>query len=330
MELSAAFATTLQTPDHVKIAEDLGYRRAWLYDTPQQSPDVWMALALAATRTERIGLGPGVLVPSLRHPMVNAAGAAALAQLAPDRVAIGFGTGFTGRRAMGQPKPIPWSYMTAYIGVFRGLLRGETVEWEGARLRMLHSDESRPPLPLDLPIYISALGPKGLEIAQELADGLFVVSSVPAAASGFDDVAYLVYGTVLGEVEQITDERVRLAGGPGAILTLHAAYETVGADVVGTLPGGRAWLEVVRAVPEDVRHLAVHEGHCRYLNAADSAAWDEGGHNLLNDFTLTGTADQVRAKVERYLDQGVTELVYQPVGDVHRELEALAAALDGL
>ncbi len=48
MELSAAFATSLATPGHVRIAEELGYRRAWLYDTPQQSPDVWMVLALAA------------------------------------------------------------------------------------------------------------------------------------------------------------------------------------------------------------------------------------------------------------------------------------------
>lgn len=31
-----------------------------------------MTLALAAERTERIGLRPGVLVPSLRHLMVNA------------------------------------------------------------------------------------------------------------------------------------------------------------------------------------------------------------------------------------------------------------------
>ena len=92
------------------LAEELGYERAWLYDTPQQSPDVWMMLALAAQRTERIGLGPGVLVPTLRHPMVNAAATAALAALAPDRVAVAFGTGFTGRRAMGY-RAIPWSYM---------------------------------------------------------------------------------------------------------------------------------------------------------------------------------------------------------------------------
>jgi ABC-type sugar transport system substrate-binding protein len=76
--ISAQFATSLDSPEHIAVAERLGYARAWLFDTPQQSPDVWMMLALAAERTERIGLGPGVLVPALRHPMVNAAGAAAL------------------------------------------------------------------------------------------------------------------------------------------------------------------------------------------------------------------------------------------------------------
>jgi hypothetical protein len=62
------------------------------------SPDL---LALAAERSEHIGLGPGVLVPALRHPMVNASGAAALAALAPGRVAVAFGTGIAGARAMG-------------------------------------------------------------------------------------------------------------------------------------------------------------------------------------------------------------------------------------
>src|SRR3954468_24290584 len=115
----------------------MGYDRPWVYDTPQQSPDVWMTLALAAQRTERIGLGPGVLVPSLRHPMVSAAGRATLDALAPGRVAFAFGTGFTGRRAMGYGA-IPWAFMDAYIRAYRGLLRGETIEWEGARMRMLH------------------------------------------------------------------------------------------------------------------------------------------------------------------------------------------------
>ena len=55
MQISCAFPTTLSSPGHVNVAEDLGYSRAWLYDTPQQSPDVWMKLALAASKTEASG-----------------------------------------------------------------------------------------------------------------------------------------------------------------------------------------------------------------------------------------------------------------------------------
>jgi 5,10-methylenetetrahydromethanopterin reductase len=90
-----------------------------------------MMLALAAERTDRIGLGPGVLVPTLRHPMVNASGAAALSALAPGRVAVAFGTGFAGARAMGA-KASTWSYLRDYVRAFRGLLRGETVDWTAA------------------------------------------------------------------------------------------------------------------------------------------------------------------------------------------------------
>src|SRR3990170_1343252 len=72
MDISAAFVPSLATPDHIVLAEQLGYERAWCYDAPHQCADVWAVMALAAQRTERIGLGPGVLVPSLRHPMVNA------------------------------------------------------------------------------------------------------------------------------------------------------------------------------------------------------------------------------------------------------------------
>ena len=117
-----------ESPEMIAVAERLGYERAWVYDTPQQSPDVWMTLALAAVRTERIGLGPGVLVPSLRHPMVNAAATATLCALAPNRVAVAFGTGFTGRRAMGYGA-VSWAFMDIHRA-FQGLL---AVRWSSGK-----------------------------------------------------------------------------------------------------------------------------------------------------------------------------------------------------
>src|SRR5687767_11781367 len=91
VEISCSFATALDTPDHIALAEQLGYRRAWCYDSPALYPDVWMVLARAADRTTSIGLAPGVLIPSLRHPLVTASAAAALAAWAPDRVVLGIG-----------------------------------------------------------------------------------------------------------------------------------------------------------------------------------------------------------------------------------------------
>ena len=278
--------TTLESPEHVVIAEELGYERAWLYDTPQQSPDVWMTLALAAERTERIGLGPGVLVPSLRHPMVNAASTAALAALAPGRVAVGFGTGFTARRAMGY-RALSWSYMAAYIRAYRALLRGETVEWEGSRMRMLHPLGDAAPRPVEVPIIIAALGPKGAAAARELGDGLFVTLMIPDFAKEFSSVSYLFWGTVLDEGEDLRSERVRAAGGPGWALAYHGGYE-FGAPLED-LPGGAEWQAVVEHISPQERHLAVHEQHGVGLNEADQAAWDAGGGQMLEDVTVSGT-----------------------------------------
>src|SRR3954452_10589423 len=323
METSCAFPTALDSPDQIALAEELGYDRAWLYDTPQQSTDVWVTLALAAERTERIGLGPGVLVPALRHPMVNAAATGTLAALAPGRVVVAFGTGFTGRRAMGY-RAIRWSFMDAYIRAYQGLLRGETIEWEGARMRMLHPPGHAAPRPVDVPVVIGALGPKGAAVARELGDGLFATSQVPEFAREFSRVSYLFWGTVLDDGEEPGSERARAAGGPGWALAYHSTYEF--GSPVEELPGGREWLAVIERTAPEERHLAVHNQHCVGLNEADVAAWEAGGDGLLEHVTVTGTRDQVGERLTALADQGVTELVYQPCGpDIRRELDVFIA-----
>src|SRR4051812_30868660 len=167
MELSAAFATSLETPEHIRIAEELGYTRAWCYDSPGLYPDVWMVLALAAERTNRIGLGPAVLGPALRHPMTNAAAIASLAQLAPGRTVVAIGSGFTGRYVLGK-RAMRWADVADYVRTLRALLRGETAEWDGAVVKMIHPDGFVAARPVDVPILIGADGPKGLAVAKAL------------------------------------------------------------------------------------------------------------------------------------------------------------------
>ena len=76
-------------------------------------------------------------MPSLRHPMVNAAAIGTLAALAPGRVAVAIGAGFTGRYTLGQ-RAMRWSDVAEYVRVLRALLRGEEATWEGARIKMIH------------------------------------------------------------------------------------------------------------------------------------------------------------------------------------------------
>ena len=324
MKISSQFPTSLDSPQHIEVAERLGYDRAWLYDVPQQSPDVWMMLALAAERTERIGLGPGVLVPTLRHPMVNASGAAALSSLAPGRVAVAFGTGFAGARAMGA-KASTWSYLRGYVRTFRGLLRGETVDWDGGRVRMLHPAGHAPSRPVDVPVLISALGPKGLAVAKELADGLFTVNGETAFAKHFTWAALGVHGTVLAEGEALNSPRVRAAAGPGNALAYHVAYESGGE--VTALPAGQVWLDIVNQTPAQERHLAVHDQHLVALNEADEAAWRAGSWAAIPTTTLTGSAAQLTERLTAVAEQGITEIVYQPTGpDIAHELEAFIGA----
>lgn len=324
MKVSAQFSTSLESPAHIKVAEDLGYDRAWLHDTPQQGPDVWMMLALAAQRTERIGLGPGVLVPGLRHLMVNASAAAALSAMAPGRVAVAFGTGFAGARAMGG-KPTTWNDLADYVRSFRGLLNGETVDWRGQRMRMLHPDGHAPSRPVDIPLLISALGPKGLAVAEDLADGLFTVNGETGHAHRFGWAALGVHGTVLADGEHLNSARVQAAAGPGNALAYHAAYEFGGN--VTALPAGQLWLDKVGEIAERERHLAIHDHHLVALNDIDRAAWAAGSWAAIPTTTLTGTTVEIDKQLQRCAADGITEVIYQPTGpDMPGELERFIVA----
>ena len=319
MQISAQFSTSLDSPIHIATAEELGYDRAWLHDTPQQSPDVWMMLALAAQRTERIGLGPGVLVPTLRHPMVNASGAATLSAMAPGRVAVAFGTGFAGVRAMGG-KPASWNYLADYVRSFRKLLNGETVDWRGQHMRMLHPDGHAPRRPIEVPVLISALGPKGLAVARDLADGLFTVNGETGFAREFGWAALGVHGTVLAEGEQLDSTRVQAAAGPGNALAYHAAFE-FGGDV-NALPAGQLWLDKINEIDLAERHFAIHDHHLVALNDIDRAVWAAGSWAAIPATTLTGTAAEIDKRLREYAADGITEVIYQPIGpDITGELK---------
>jgi 5,10-methylenetetrahydromethanopterin reductase len=319
VDISCAFPPNLAAVEHVVEAERLGYARAWLYDSPALYGDIWMIAALCAVRTSRIGLGPGVLVPNLRHPLTQASAIATLEQLAPGRVAAAIGTGFTGRMAMGQ-KPLTWAYTRRYVEQLRALLRGEPVDVDGAFVQMLHADEHAPKRPIATPIVVGANGPKGMAVARDLGDGVMTIGT---GEPSFDWCAALAFGTVLDDGEDPGSPRALAAAGPGLTVVYHAMYES-SPDAVDALPGGAEWRARIEEIPDSARHLAVHEDHLVRVTDRDRPLLDG---ELLEAFTWTGTRDEVRMRLDALEASGVSEILYAPMGpDVPRELDAFMVA----
>src|ERR1700741_3669912 len=143
MQFAIAIPTDADSWRVVRRAEGLGFVRPWFYATQMLSADPFVAMGAAAIKTLRIRLGTGVLIPSNRIAPVAANAFASLNKLAPGRIDIGIGTGFTGRRAMGLGA-IKLADFEEYIRVMMGLLREETVETalEGKRrkIRLLNPE----------------------------------------------------------------------------------------------------------------------------------------------------------------------------------------------
>jgi 5,10-methylenetetrahydromethanopterin reductase len=321
LTLSCAFATSIDSPEHARIAEQLGYKRAWFYDSPALYPDVWVQMCRAADRTQKISLGPGVLVPHLRHPMATAAAIATFVSAAgTDRVVIGIGSGFTARVSMGQ-RPLPWTFVSHYIETLRALLRGEEVEWEGGMLRMLQWEGYGAPRPIEVPFVIAAAGPKGIAAAHEHAQGVFgVFNTIP----GFDWSVVLQFGTVLDKGESAGSKRAIAAAGHSGSVMLHYFKEH---RMLDKIPGGEEWWKAYEAIPENVRHLAMHDGHLVGVNDRDRP-YITG--DLLADNKLAMDPAGWRDYLAGIEAAGATEIAYQPAGpDIPRELEAFAKAAQG-
>lgn len=325
MKISVALPPVPRTPSHIALAETLGYDTAWVYDTPALQLDCWMTLAVAATLTNRITLGPGVLIPSLRHPMVTVSAIATLAgMIGNDRLVVGIGSGFTGRRAMGQ-KPLKWADMPDHVEVVLSLLRGDEVVIEGSATSMLHWPGQAVSRPLVPRIVLGVNGPKGLQVAGDLGCGVF--TSRPRADASYARIpsaTLLAFGTVIRPGETAESPRVVETAGPGAAVAYHAFLEQ-GDARLSALPNSATFVELANAIPSDRRHLELHRGHLTELNTIDRQVVT--GQAVKTVTPLTGTPAELQERVVQLAAAGITEIAFQPMGDVEAELRAMAEVL---
>ncbi|MFN8625061.1 MAG: LLM class flavin-dependent oxidoreductase [Candidatus Binatia bacterium] len=312
----------IPTPDVVRLArsaERLGYERVWLPDSPVLYGDVWIAIARILEGTERLGAGTAVLVPHLRHVVVTAAAIGTIEQLAPGRLEVALGTGFTARAMMGKP-PLTWKYMESYVRALQALLAGEEATVDGAVVTLLHPDRLLARRPIRTPLLLASNGTRGIEMAQRLGLGHMCAGLVP---SGAHDSRFVAFGTVLDDGETFQSDAVFERLAPNIAVLYHAAYGA-SREAVDNLPGGAGWRAALEAVPERVRHLYLHEGHLVEVSVRERPHLSRD----LGVMTFSGTRAEMRQKVADLAAAGVSEFIFWPGGrDLERELRAMAEAM---
>jgi len=136
-----------------------------------------LAAAIAANTTT-IKLGTSVLPIYTRTPFQLAMATATLHELSGGRFAyLGLGVGYRSRTEsyFGTRVQHPLSRIREYVEVIRLLLSGQEASHEG-RLFQFHGF---PPLvsgPLEVPVYFGSSGPRMLQLAGEIADGVVLNS----------------------------------------------------------------------------------------------------------------------------------------------------------
>jgi 5,10-methylenetetrahydromethanopterin reductase len=166
-------------------AEEAGWHGLAVVDSQNLSGDAYVALALAAAATRRIGLGTGVTNPVTRHPAVTASAIASLQVASEGRACLGIGRGDSSLAHLGRA-PASVAVLEHYLEVLQAYLRGDRVAFDDLRfheqiapdvsvLGLADTPEAsrllwlEPGLPKP-PVEVAATGPRVIAAAARRAD----------------------------------------------------------------------------------------------------------------------------------------------------------------
>jgi alkanesulfonate monooxygenase SsuD/methylene tetrahydromethanopterin reductase-like flavin-dependent oxidoreductase (luciferase family) len=282
--------------------EGLGYSAVFLPEIAGR--DTLVALGELAGETEDLRLGTGIIPMSSRTPSLTAMAAATVHERSAGRLVLGIGTG--------PARPGVLDRLRTLVLTIRRLLAGEAVESEGRTLRLSLIPED------PLPIWMSALGPRAMRVAGEVADGVLLNWCTPervrvartaiqegAAAAGRDpaDVSVAVYVRAsLGASDEACMRAVRTAAGE------YASYPAYGRQFA--LMGLGAEAE-------------------RAAEAHAAGRPDDVPERLVHSVALLGDPFAARERLDAYREAGADlPVVYpvatgdDPIGSVARTLIA--------
>jgi 5,10-methylenetetrahydromethanopterin reductase len=154
-----------------KLADELGYSTLWVLDSHLLFHEVYTLLGALAVSTTRIRLGTAVTNPLTRHPTVTAAAFSTLAEMSGGRATLGISVGDSALKSM-KLEAATMSVLAKTVALCRKLLGGEEVTFgEGNTAQLHHVGPS-------VPIYVAATGPKMLELAGRIADGVVLMNGI--------------------------------------------------------------------------------------------------------------------------------------------------------
>jgi probable F420-dependent oxidoreductase len=319
------FGITLK-PEHsierhvalTRQAEASGFEYGWVFDSHVLWREAYPLLTLMATATERMRLGTCVTNPATREPTVTASVLATLNEISGGRMDLGIGRGDSARRVLGK-SPTSMAMLEESALVIRDLAEGRRVEYEGAWLELDWAPK------YDVPLWIAGYGPKAMELAGRVADGVMLQLADPdlirwfvsqvhdaARAAGRDPSAIRVMAAAPAHVGDLALCRERTSWFPALVsnhvVDLVSRYEP--ADLPPALTG---------YVRDRTGYDYLHHAEVGSSNAAFV------GDEVTDRFCVLGPPEAHIAKLRELADAGVDQFnIYLMNGDEEAMLDAYA------
>ena len=292
--------------DLVVLAESLGYESAWVAEG--HGGDQFAILAACAMRTSRILLGTAISSVYVRSAPTIAMAASSVADLSGGRFILGLGSSHKAQvgpeHGIAYTKPLTRTRET--VAVVRTLIREGQVRFEGETIRIENFDLWYAPRYRDVPLYLSAVFPKGIALCGEVADGIILTRSTLDTAASVRS--------------QLADAARSVGRDPGKIEITTLLPTSVADDRGAALEALRPGLAFYCGFFPRYNKLMAEHGFAAEA-AAIAEAWQRGdraaGERFVTDAMIDATSiavtpEQCRARVEAYRRSGIDVPILSP------------------